>query len=730
MKLLELVMIVRNSGEVLRRCLKENKKYIDKWTIVDTGSIDNTKEIIKEELKEIEGEIYDIEFVDFSQSRNKSIELSKKECKYIIVMDDSYILHGGKKLRELLSREKSKYLSIRIGKYNEEINNIQNEYYSNRIIRSNNNTIRYINRVHECLDIKDNNVKVIAEEEIFIEDVDSEEHKRRSINRYKKDVEMLEKDLEEDPKSARTIYYLAKTHYNLENNEKALKYFKRLNEVVKDNEEYSFEANYNIANINFLLSNNDKNFERELEKISKKYKKRLESMYKLAIIYKEREEIYKADVIMSFLINKSSRKPMLKNTILEHDIYEYFIPYLYMEIKLKLGEYEKILEILNNMLKMYPNNQPLLNIKYELSSKKKISSVVLSLKTFVIHTGGQQAIFKNWDPRGDNRISGSEYMAVNLGNEMVKRGYRVIIIGSFEENSLGIDNQCIVNGVEYIDYKYFCEFALKYVIDFLIVSRYTENLMYYENIKKVYLWCHDVLPILNESKCFQVHKEKFKGLISVSKWQKNNIITKLNISGDNIIESRNAIYSERFINKEIKKVGYRFIYTSDPSRGLDKLIEIIEMVKEKYQELSLYIFANKENINYETLKRIDKINENENYIFIKNRINQEELAIEFLKSDVWFYPTDFKETYCISAVEAMCAKCLVVTVKLGALTEIVEGKGILCDYPISNNKLLRKLFFVLDNKQLKDHLIEKAYDWGIKQTFSDLSKEWDSFLQK
>ena len=37
------------------------------------------------------------------------------------------------------------------------------------------------------------------------------------------------------------------------------------------------------------------------------------------------------------------------------------------------------------------------------------------------------------------------------------------------------------------------------------------------------------------------------------------------------------------------------------------------------------------------------------------------------------------------------------TVKLGALTEIVEGKGILCDYPISNNKLLRKLFFVIDN---------------------------------
>ena len=56
-----------------------------------------------------------------------------------------------------------------------------------------------------------------------------------------------------------------------------------------------------------------------------------------------------------------------------------------------------------------------------------------------------------------------------------------------------------------------------------------------------------------------------------------------------------------------------------------------------------------------------------------------------MKSDIFFYPTDFKETYCITVLEAMCSKCLVVTVKLAALTEIVEGKGILCDYPFRDN---------------------------------------------
>ena len=49
--LLELVMIVKNSGEILRKCLQKNKRYIDYWTIVDTGSTDNTPSIIEEELK-------------------------------------------------------------------------------------------------------------------------------------------------------------------------------------------------------------------------------------------------------------------------------------------------------------------------------------------------------------------------------------------------------------------------------------------------------------------------------------------------------------------------------------------------------------------------------------------------------------------------------------------------------------------------------------------------------
>ena len=44
--LLELVMIVKDSGEDIIPMLKAAKPYIDNWTILDTGSTDNTMNLI------------------------------------------------------------------------------------------------------------------------------------------------------------------------------------------------------------------------------------------------------------------------------------------------------------------------------------------------------------------------------------------------------------------------------------------------------------------------------------------------------------------------------------------------------------------------------------------------------------------------------------------------------------------------------------------------------------
>lgn len=64
------------------------------------------------------------------------------------------------------------------------------------------------------------------------------------------------------------------------------------------------------------------------------------------------------------------------------------------------------------------------------------------------------------------------------------------------------------------------------------------------------------------------------------------------IQPESIYVSRNAIHPKRFL-EETEKTPFRFIYTSDPNRGIDNLYEMIPWIKEKYPQSTFYIFGKK-----------------------------------------------------------------------------------------------------------------------------------------
>ena len=82
MKEISLCMIVRDEEKVIARCLDSVKDIVDEIIVVDTGSIDNTKEIVAKYTKKI----YDFEWVnDFSKARNFSFSKATKD--YIMWLD-------------------------------------------------------------------------------------------------------------------------------------------------------------------------------------------------------------------------------------------------------------------------------------------------------------------------------------------------------------------------------------------------------------------------------------------------------------------------------------------------------------------------------------------------------------------------------------------------------------------------------------------------------------------
>jgi glycosyltransferase involved in cell wall biosynthesis len=74
-----LVMIVKNEGDTMERCLRAVSPYIKYWVIVDTGSEDNTKEVINKTMEElgIPGELHERPWVNFEVNRTESLELAK-----------------------------------------------------------------------------------------------------------------------------------------------------------------------------------------------------------------------------------------------------------------------------------------------------------------------------------------------------------------------------------------------------------------------------------------------------------------------------------------------------------------------------------------------------------------------------------------------------------------------------------------------------------------------------
>ena len=74
--LIHLVMIVKNAGDNFKNILEQNLSIIDRWTILDTGSTDNTIDIIKSTLSSKKGTLYCEPFINFKESRNRSIELA------------------------------------------------------------------------------------------------------------------------------------------------------------------------------------------------------------------------------------------------------------------------------------------------------------------------------------------------------------------------------------------------------------------------------------------------------------------------------------------------------------------------------------------------------------------------------------------------------------------------------------------------------------------------------
>ena len=187
--------MVKNGSISIRNTLESYRNKVDRIVILDTGSTDDTINIINSLTLPIT--LYQEPFINFKTSRNRLLDLAfSKKHEWTVMIDDSYELVGD--FNDLATQQGDCYAI--------KIKNNKHEYLSARILRTKNKKIRYINEIHETLNTPISGTLTSC----HIHDIQHPDHVKRTLQRNIQDLKILR--YKTDPRS---LFYIATTRYNL-----------------------------------------------------------------------------------------------------------------------------------------------------------------------------------------------------------------------------------------------------------------------------------------------------------------------------------------------------------------------------------------------------------------------------------------------------------------------------------------------------------------------------------
>ena len=193
-------LIVKNESAIIGRCLESILKYIDYWVIADTGSTDNTKQIIREKLSDIPGELHDHDWQNFGENRTKLIKLCKGKADYILLLDAEMVLNVvDENFKEKLNAD-AYYVQ-----YAGDLD------YSQELLVSGKLNWEYKGVTHEYKYSEESDKRERLENVSIIHFCDG----KRRPSKFKEDVELLTKGLDSDPKNERYMFYLAQSYFDM-----------------------------------------------------------------------------------------------------------------------------------------------------------------------------------------------------------------------------------------------------------------------------------------------------------------------------------------------------------------------------------------------------------------------------------------------------------------------------------------------------------------------------------
>ncbi len=322
-----LCMIVKNESHIIRQTLENlyDKIKFEYWVISDTGSTDNTKEIITEFFKEkgVPGELHEDEWKDFGHNRSLAFEYGfSAPVDFLFIFDADDRLNGDFKLgnlKKLLHPTLPTQFHLHIG---------TGFTYTRPFIFHNDHKWKFYGVLHEYAGLAE-------EGEIYTciingnYHVDSRREGARSQDpkKYEKDAEILDKAYHEECKTngkfkSRYAFYCANSYKDCRNLEKAIEFYKIRTTLGNYQEEVYLSYLYG-ARCMILLNKSEEEIENMLLKGWESMRNRSECLFTLSNYLRMKEKFTKAYVYAE--LGTKIPFPHECRLFVEKDIFEFKI---------------------------------------------------------------------------------------------------------------------------------------------------------------------------------------------------------------------------------------------------------------------------------------------------------------------------------------------------------------------------------------------------------------------
>lgn len=283
--------------------------------------------------------------------------------------------------------------------------------------------------------------------------------------------------------------------------------------------------------------------------------------------------------------------------------------------------------------------------------------------------------FYEWDEEiaKERGIGGSETAVVEMAREIhIQTGRKVMVF-----NNRQTMRDC--NGVVYLPASEISKFSSTVLPSVHIAWRHNMRL----TPARTFVWCHDLgFPGIE-------NHQNYEKVFALSNFHKEYLRGMYGVPNDRIWVTRNGIKASRHeeagsqlvLKGTFEKDKGKVVFVSSPDRGLKEAMLVMDQVRLEMPEATLHAYYGFDNLlkagRRDIVKELEAMILDRPWVNYHGNIQQDALRDELRRAEVWLYPTWFKETFCISALEAVLCRVYPVVRKLGALPDTLAGLS--CD---------------------------------------------------